>query len=376
MLTLTYTLADQNPATTKSLGILNLSLQLLKHLAAHPAVGALTVFGNSVLAPRLRLPARAALELHDEAAGGGARRALWDQWGLYAHAGRQPHEWLFLPKGFASFVRGSPCKLAAVVADGMSDYYARHYPRGQSRLEHLYFTASFKATLRQAQVLFAISDFTAAEIQRLADQYRIPCPPVVTMGVGFEKPDTGTRPSPDAPEILVLTSRFPHKRTDLALEYVARFQAATRYPGAIHCVGSLPPGLAWPDRPGWHRHARLDEQAYRALMARCGVLVYVSEYEGFGMPAVEAALAGLAPVYSDIPALREVMLGTGCPFANASYDALAAALERAVGTPPAQVAAWADRLLAAHHWPAVTARVVKALEMRSGATTPARAPQT
>ncbi len=181
------------------------------------------------------------------------------------------------------------------------------------------------------------------------------------MGIGFERPALPPRPGAARPAVLVPVSRFPHKRSDLALAYLERLQDATGYDADVHWVGSLPRGLVWKDRPGWHRHDRLDEEAYRRLAAACGVLVYFSEYEGFGMPAVEAVLAGHVPVFSDIPALREVMRGTGCAFHNDSYETFAAAMARAIVTPPDVVRAWGERLIAAHNWPVVVERVVQAL---------------
>jgi hypothetical protein len=57
-LTLTYSLSDQNFATTKSLGILNLSVNLIHHLSRHPALCRATVLGHSTLRDRLAPPLR------------------------------------------------------------------------------------------------------------------------------------------------------------------------------------------------------------------------------------------------------------------------------------------------------------------------------
>src|SRR5271169_6432400 len=99
-------------------------------------------------------------------------------------------------------------------------------------------------------------------------------------------------------------------------------------------------------------------------MRSARVVVFFSEYEGFGRPPVEAVLAGACPVYSDIPATREVMSGRGCPFDNADYPSFAAALRQALAAPPAQLRVWAEELLALHNWDAVASRVVAALSQR------------
>ena len=50
-----------------------------------------------------------------------------------------------------------------------------------------------------------------------------------------------------------------------------------------------------------------DDDKVRQLMGRCSVMASASEYEGFGVAAVEAMSAGLFPLVSDIPAFRRLV---------------------------------------------------------------------
>src|SRR5215469_15769967 len=61
VLSLTYSLADQDFATTKSVGIFNLSVQLLKALTGLPGGLDLEVLINSGLSERVVLPAGIAM---------------------------------------------------------------------------------------------------------------------------------------------------------------------------------------------------------------------------------------------------------------------------------------------------------------------------
>jgi alpha-1,3-mannosyltransferase len=56
-----------------------------------------------------------------------------------------------------------------------------------------------------------------------------------------------------------------------------------------------------------------DDDKVRELMGCCSVMASASEYEGFGVAAVEAMSAGLFPLVSDIPAFRRLVtrVGTG-----------------------------------------------------------------
>jgi glycosyltransferase involved in cell wall biosynthesis len=117
----------------------------------------------------------------------------------------------------------------------------------------------------------------------------------------------------------------------------------------------------WPAFPNWRRHTRLDQTAYQRLLTAGRVIVFFTEYEGFGMPPVEAVLLGTCPVYSRLPVTTEVMAGLGQPFDNEDYGSFRQALEQALETPPIQLTAWAEALRTRFSWPAVAERVVQGM---------------
>jgi glycosyltransferase involved in cell wall biosynthesis len=355
----TYSLADQSFARAKSVGIFNVSIDLLRVLARRPQGPRLTVLANSSLGERLALPATTQTQIHDLALRGSLGRICWDQFAAYAAARRSGNEWLLLPKGFASFARRCPVRLAPLIHDVLQNHYDRHYPHEVSRLEAAYFRASLRASLRQADVIFTPTQFTSSEVQRVAREKGWRIPSLVCCGEGFER----HAPSPitERRDIVVLASRFPYKLTRQMAEFFARWRREDASAESVHWIGSFPQGLELPALPGFRRHPRLPEREFRELMGGARVVVFASEYEGFGRPPVEAVLAGACPVYSDIPATREVMGGCGCPFANGDYPSFAAALRQALATTPAQLRVWADELLARHNWEAVVDRIVAAL---------------
>lgn len=358
MLSLTYSLADQNFAKTKSVGIFNLSVDLLKALAGSSRPMELTVLLNSALGTQLSLPSKVRTCFHEQAVRGRMRRIWWDQWGVYRAAKRLGQDWLFLPKGFASFLAPCPVKLALYAHDTILESYYQDHP-GVSRLECLYFSRSLGAGLRQARVIFTNSDFTSRELSRAAARRGIKPPPIIKAGIGFQLPEPTREPRVD--EIVVLAGAFPHKRTDLALDYLARWQAETKYPGRIEWVGRLPPRLPFADFPNWRHSPRLSHAEYQARMQRCRVLIFFSDYEGFGMPPVEAVLNGMCPVYSEIEATREVMAGAGCSFQNKSYDSFARALQAALAAAPGQIEAWKQALTTRFDWALTRDRIIEAL---------------
>jgi glycosyltransferase involved in cell wall biosynthesis len=356
---LAYSIADQSFDRTKSLGILNLSLHLAEALAPRREIERFELFSNSSLRNWHRQFAGREVRCFDRASETRLGRMLWDQWQVYGEAAGRRVDWLLLPKGFASFCRTGRVKVATYVHDVINAWYRERYPRAVQRSEAWYFERSLLATLRQSTVVFTNSEFTRQELLTFSERHGVRPPRILVAGIGFRP--VGLRPSSNRQHIVALASPWPHKRTDLAARFMSRWQGSTDFVGTVHWVGRWPPGMRRVDEPRWQYHQRLDEQSYRSLLAESRVLVYFSEYEGFGMPPVEAVLHGACPVFSAIPATREVMGGGGAPFENDSNESFADAMSRALRMPADDLASLGDCLLARHNWTAVADRIVGAL---------------
>jgi hypothetical protein len=359
MIDLAYSIADQNVETTKSIGIYNFSLHLAQHLSEHPQLRKFTVFSNRTVSPCLRLAAKARVRDFNAAHRSKLARIWWDQWGLYRSVQATGHRWLFLPKGFGSFMTRPRLQVAAFVHDIMDDFYRRHYPGFQSKLESFYFSRSLAATLRQSAVIFTNTEFSKRELTGWAQRTGLPGPKVIVAGYGFAAAEPGRTEKEN--RVLLLASGMPHKRTDIAIRFLTRWLRESQFDGVIDCIGILSPKMATPEGPGWRWIGRVPPAQAREMMRRARAVVYVSEYEGFGMPPVESVLEGTCPVFSDIPPLREVMGEAGCPFSNDSEESFLQAMDRALTTPPETIHAWSKWLLRRHHWPAVAERIVQAL---------------
>jgi glycosyltransferase involved in cell wall biosynthesis len=339
--------------------MLNLSVEMLEHLAIRQEIRRLDVLSNSSLQDRLRLPSSTSVHLQDATVSSTAGQIWWGLFGAYAKANKLGNDWLFLPKGFASFARRCPVRLATCVADTYVEYYKQNYPETIPVLERIYFDYSLRAAIKDSKIIFTISDFTRDEILRLAKKYRLQAPTVRTIGIGFFP--KGNRPAHKKERILLLAGRWPHKRTDLAVKYMQTWCERSNFSGTVEWVGKLPEKMKLPPIDGWILHSRMpDEQFYR-LMSESKALVYFSDYEGFGMPPVEAAIAGTCPVYSSLPATREVMREAGYLFENDSYENFEAALNAAIKTPPEQVANWAATLSSRHDRCLVVDRIINEL---------------
>jgi glycosyltransferase involved in cell wall biosynthesis len=355
-----YSVADLCFRTTSSMGIYNFSMGLLRALPSRRELSEIYVLANHTLVDELPVADNVRSLVSDFALQSVFGRVAWDQWAMHAAARRAGGDWLFLPKGFSSFLSRPPLRLAAYIHDIIPVIYAERYPSSTNPFRHAYFSAVYKATLRHARVIFTNTEFTKSEIARLAKTLHVRCPPIVVVGYGFDAMPEGRTKKED--QVLVMVRKDPHKRSDLAIQYLSRWQEQTGYTGKLMCVGSLPGRTHLPERPNWQRLERLDHRSLLRTIEKSRVLVHFSEYEGFGMPPVEAVLQGTFPVYSDIPATHEAMGGIGGPFGNGDYESFARAMDDALHVSRTTLGQWGSELIARHSWGKVTDRIVQGLK--------------
>jgi glycosyltransferase involved in cell wall biosynthesis len=113
----------------------------------------------------------------------------------------------------------------------------------------------------------------------------------------------------------------------------------------------------------------VSEQTKADLLAGASVFAYPSRYEGFGLPPLEAAAAGVPVVATDAGAIPEVMADGASIVAVGDAAALAAALDQALTDDDLR-----RRLVAAgrvrvqrHGWPEAVARLVELYGRLAGA---------
>lgn len=361
-ITLTYSLVDQIFNQTKSLGVFNVSRQIIENMATHSNIAKLDLLSNSTLDKYVKLPPQVTIQYHDEISNK-LGRIFWDQLGVYRAARRSNNQWLFLPKGFTSYLKPRGFKLAVYIHDTMHDFYRTNYPGIMLWYETVYFTHCLKKTIRYSDVIFTNTDFTRSELERVADSFRLKLPLTITAGIGFIRPKEIVPKKQNS--LLLLTSAWPHKLTGQAVSFIERWQKEAGFLGNVNLVGSIPAGLRLPQFVNWRHYPRLSETIYRQFLAEANVLLFFSRYEGFGMPPVEAIVAGTCPVFSDLPATREVMKEAGFSFSNDSYESFAQAMSKALSVSETQVQFWAEQLLERHNWDKVVERVTNGLAQAS-----------
>jgi glycosyltransferase involved in cell wall biosynthesis len=259
---------------------------------------------------------------------------------------------------------------------GLILYDLRHELRphqfsGRTRLSR---RVSWGWTMSRADGIYTISERTLADLQvqhpRLARHG-------VAAQLGADHVDawpaitTRRTADPEAPPYALAFGHFANKNADAVLDGWAQFcRTDDRWRLRLVGMGSDDRAAAAEQVAALGITDRvelmpwLDDDAFQDYFAGAGLVIFPSDFEGFGLPAIEAMRLGIPVVVSDDPALAEVTGGHAAVAASTSPADLAAAVTRALAFTPDQLEA-GRRFTDAFSWRR-TASVVRSSLLQAG----------
>ncbi len=250
-----------------------------------------------------------------------------DAWWLTRSLGRLTRDDLFFSPGY-----NSPLFCAAPFVFTIHDLSHIYCPENSSRLIRLYYAMVLKRACHRAVSILTVSEFTRAQIVEWSG---VPAEKVFNVGCGV---DSSYHPADDSyglefPYLLCVSNRKRHKNEFRLVEAFAK----AHLPAAIRLVftGNPTPELA--DCIERHRVARrvyfvgmVPEEKLPSLYRGAEVLVFVSLYEGFGLPLLEAMACGTPVVTANTTALPEVAGAAALLVNPTSVEQIAEAMEQIV----------------------------------------------
>lgn len=234
-------------------------------------------------------------------------RVLTDHLHPLLQLGEEPDVWYF-PKGFLPTLHTLCAPSVVTIHDTIVQYYADHFPKWRTQYEYRYWAGMLKHTLRNAGHILTVSHSAKGQIEAFMERHGLP-PKEIT--VTYEPCLYEGLPQPvDPPKggyLLHLASREPHKRTAWLVRHWLAPENADLPP--LHVVGSLPKEVREVVAGTKRINALpfLDDDALQAQFLGARALVFPSEIEGFGLPAVEAYFLGTPVCFVKGTSVEEVL---------------------------------------------------------------------
>jgi len=187
-----------------------------------------------------------------------------------------------------------------------------------------------RASVRRAAAITTVSEFTRREIV----EHFATDPARVRVAYPFADPLFAPERAADAgalaarlgiePPYIVAVGGAPRRGLAVAIEAWRRAARMTATPTSLVVVGE----------PAMASDGRLvslgfpHDEAWATLLAGARALCYPTRYEGFGLPALEAAASGTPVVCARVASLPEVLGDAGCWAQAPTVEAIADALGR------------------------------------------------
>lgn len=204
-----------------------------------------------------------------------------------------------------------PLHRARLVASTHGGYFHTPYA---SIFKRLYFPTVTRASLSGYAGVAAVSAADEALFRRVRSRGLS----LIENGVDIERyAGAGSR---EPKKAMLTIGRFStNKRLDRLIEFMVSLRRLDPQ-WQLKIVGR-PADLSEQDVLALARNAGVEEavevvasageDGIRAIMGDCSIIVSSSEYEGFGLTAVEGLSAGLVPALNDIPPFRQLVDQTG-----------------------------------------------------------------
>ena len=226
------------------------------------------------------------------------------------------------------------CRVPAVVT--IHDLATRQHPEdfGTNLLKRLVWNAQFRQAITQAAMVQTDSSYirrTVIDLYHVDPARVVVAPPSADPVFSPARCDRGrelaVRLGGTGPYIVAVGGA---KRRGLPVAVEAWAQARRRgITEDLIVVGSEQP----PPRPGLLHAGRLADDEWADLLAGARALCYPTRYEGFGLPAFEAAASGVPVVCARIGPLPEILGDAPEWCEQPTVDQVAAALERLLSDP-------------------------------------------
>lgn len=357
---ITY-LADQNPGMDRSFGISRMSHAVMQALDGNDGIRieALTAKESQQAPGNIRtycLPWRTQ---------GRLRRLLTDHLHPIYSSTSCKGDLFYFPKGYLPLLHRLVRPSVVTIHDTIIQYDQDHYPSWRKSWDYSYWSWMLKHTLLHSDLVLTVSNTAKSQIQAFMNRHGIP---EKEIRVTYEPCIYESTEQPVAPEkgdyVIHLASREPHKRTAHLVRWWSHAESEGHHLPMLHLIGTVPQEVCYllASSRSIVKRPFLEEDALRAAYLGARALVFPSEIEGFGLPALEAYYQGTPVCYVRGTSVEEV-LGVATARGGFSLEdpqSLHTALDDVISMSPEEVHACGMKLRATYASGLVANRMIAA----------------
>jgi alpha-1,3-rhamnosyl/mannosyltransferase len=208
---------------------------------------------------------------------------------------------------FNAIPLGLPCPSVVTIYDLSFELHPEDFGKAKRRAFQLH----ARLAARHATRIITLSQFVADQI---VEHYGVAADRVVVTPCSYDSAVFSADRAADAARVaaaigvghpyVVAVGGAPRRGAEVAVA-AWRVVRARGHDIDLVVVGGLPPEVGL--EPGLHQPRRLDDEDWASLLAGARALVYPTRYEGWGMPALEAAASGTPVVCAPVASLPEVV---------------------------------------------------------------------
>jgi glycosyltransferase involved in cell wall biosynthesis len=327
-----FYLADQNPHRDRSLGITTITKTLMGGLVKMPKYSLSQIISKSSFSFDNKQVVQYKLPWRTDK--GKAQRIITDNLHPAFLRSIKPDVWLY-PKGYISYISKPKEPVVSIIHDTLLQHLADKYPASRSKMDFNYWLGLLKASIVKSDQILTVSQSARQQIIDFCERHSISIPDIY---VTYEASDFEDLKPGDLRQkgnyVLHLASEHPYKKTLHLLKFWKQLLIEKKDMPMLHLVGNFTPEVKHlaSSLEGVVMRPRMEFNTFVEEIRNARALIFPSEFEGFGLPAIESYFLNTPVCYVEGTSVAEILshdtqagvfsLNSLDSFAHALYEVL------------------------------------------------------